>query len=217
MKALDILAWQVKKRNFSHAYLIFGRLNLEKLIAIFQIKDPDLLLIEENPIKIHHVRKLAHFLSLKPHSSPGKLVVILGAENMTLEAGNCLLKILEEPPDASVLILQAVRLEKILPTVLSRCQIIKDYQKTVLHPPSDYKTPTAILQATLKERFEYAEQLSQSQNLDQILDLWERSLRENLLSGQNYLEILKAILKTKDLLLTNTSIKLLLENLFLKF
>jgi DNA polymerase-3 subunit delta' len=87
--------------------------------------DPDLTQLEgENSIGINQVRNLEHNLSLKPHSFPPKIGLVAQAEKLTIEAQNALLKVLEEPIGDSVLILAAPRKENLLPTVVSRCQLI---------------------------------------------------------------------------------------------
>jgi DNA polymerase III gamma/tau subunit len=87
--------------------------------------DPDLTPLEgENSIGIDQVRELEHSLSLKPHSFPPKIGLVTQAEKLTIEAQNALLKVLEEPTGDSVLILAAPRKENLLPTVVSRCQLI---------------------------------------------------------------------------------------------
>ena len=53
-----------------------------------------------------------------------KVYILTEAERMNLEAANCLLKTLEEPPADSGLILLTTNLDALLPTIRSRCQII---------------------------------------------------------------------------------------------
>lgn len=65
---------------------------------------------------------LCHDLSLRPMSADRRVAIIDDAERMNDESANALLKILEEPPPGSILILLAADLEPILPTIRSRCQ-----------------------------------------------------------------------------------------------
>jgi DNA polymerase III subunit delta' len=60
-----------------------------------------------------------------PRVSSRKVFVISEAEKMLLPAQNALLKVLEEPPADSHIILLCTRLDKLLPTTLSRCQVVK--------------------------------------------------------------------------------------------
>ncbi|OGZ34366.1 MAG: hypothetical protein A2Y98_03090, partial [Candidatus Portnoybacteria bacterium RBG_19FT_COMBO_36_7] len=76
-------------------------------------------------IKIEQVRLLQHQINLSPYSGKRKIVIIDLAEYMTQEAANCLLKTLEEPPQKSILILVSSAWQRFLPTIISRCQLIK--------------------------------------------------------------------------------------------
>jgi DNA polymerase-3 subunit delta' len=71
-----------------------------------------------------HDQSLQQFLSLKPFSADSRLALIANAERMTEAAQNCLLKTLEEPPPHTVLVLTTAYPEHLLPTCLSRCQMI---------------------------------------------------------------------------------------------
>src|SRR5690606_7672251 len=56
-----------------------------------------------------------------------KIYIIDNCHNMRLESQNALLKTLEEPPEYVTIILITSEKDKIIPTILSRCQIIKFY------------------------------------------------------------------------------------------
>ncbi len=73
-------------------------------------------------IRIEAVRALQRELAFKPYQGKKKVWIIAGAETMTEDAANCLLKTLEEPPADSHLVLVCARPEQLLPTVLSRCR-----------------------------------------------------------------------------------------------
>ena len=76
-------------------------------------------------IKISQIRELCDTLIMKPYEATTRVVIISQAEAMNPEAGNALLKILEEPPDQTLLILTAVQTSDLLPTIVSRCQQIR--------------------------------------------------------------------------------------------
>jgi len=78
-----------------------------------------------NSIGIDLIRNLEKKLALKPYKAKIKIVVINGAEKLTLPAQNALLKTLEEPPVNSLIILTTAKKDSLLPTIISRCQIIK--------------------------------------------------------------------------------------------
>ncbi|HDL19024.1 MAG TPA: DNA polymerase III subunit delta' [Bacteroidetes bacterium] len=76
-------------------------------------------------ILIDQVRELKRTAGLKLYKGKYRAFIISGADRMTTEAANSLLKILEEPPPKLLLILITSRLDKLLPTIISRCQLIK--------------------------------------------------------------------------------------------
>ena len=87
---------------------------------------PDITILDapQEVLKIEQVRELQHTLSLRPHESPYKVVVLCNFERATSSAANALLKTLEEPPGYAVIILTAQNSKQLLPTIVSRCQII---------------------------------------------------------------------------------------------
>lgn len=95
-----------------------------KLIAAG--KHPDLRLIapEGNTLKIDQVRALQHDLALAPVEGRFRVAILEGMDKATAEASNALLKTLEEPPPHVVLILIAPEAESLLPTIVSRCQLV---------------------------------------------------------------------------------------------
>jgi DNA polymerase-3 subunit delta' len=77
-------------------------------------------------IKIDQIRGIQHDMSYKPRYDKGFRVTILeNAEKMTQEAQNSFLKLLEEPPRNVVFILVTGNPQGLLPTVRSRCQLIR--------------------------------------------------------------------------------------------
>lgn len=77
-----------------------------------------------NSIGIDEIKNLKSTAYLKPQNSKYKAILIYDAELLTVEAQNALLKILEEPPESTYIILCANTTENFLPTILSRCKII---------------------------------------------------------------------------------------------
>lgn len=74
---------------------------------------------------IDTIRQLRQNAWLLPGEAPCRVCVLCGAENMTDQAQNALLKILEEPPEHTVFILTAENRSMLLPTILSRVQTIR--------------------------------------------------------------------------------------------
>ena len=88
---------------------------------------PDVHIIsgEESQVKIEAVRQLKKEMSLRPYEGEYKVFIIDNAHTLTPEASNCLLKILEEPPKKSLLILITDKPGLLFKTVISRCKVIK--------------------------------------------------------------------------------------------
>lgn len=68
---------------------------------------------------------LCHDISLKPFRGGRRIAIIDDADHLNEEGANCLLKTLEEPPPRSVLILIGTSEQKQLPTIRSRCQVVR--------------------------------------------------------------------------------------------
>jgi len=87
---------------------------------------PDLLLVAPDgaAIKIGQVRELKHQLVFPPHEARVRVIILEDIHTMRREAANSLLKTLEEPAPGNLLILTADLAGDVLPTILSRCQII---------------------------------------------------------------------------------------------
>ena len=75
-------------------------------------------------ISIDKIRELRRTSNLKPLEGL-RIVILTEAHNMTTEAANSLLKILEEPPGSMHLVLITSRINTLLPTIISRCQEIR--------------------------------------------------------------------------------------------
>lgn len=80
----------------------------------------------ENPtMLIDDIRGLKRDLGMTSYEGRGLVALILEADRMKAEAANALLKILEEPPPQTLMILTANSLDSILPTIVSRCQPVR--------------------------------------------------------------------------------------------
>lgn len=91
------------------------------------LQHPDLHLVEPDGafIKIDQIRELQRQLVLRPVEAPAKACVIDDADRLNPAAANALLKTLEEPPGNALMILLTSRLTGVLPTVRSRCQMLR--------------------------------------------------------------------------------------------
>jgi len=84
---------------------------------------PDINLIERDGpfIKIEQIRALKHRLRFKPLEGRYRVTVINNCQHLKVEAANALLKVLEEPPANNIIILTAIEITALLPTIVSRC------------------------------------------------------------------------------------------------
>jgi len=74
----------------------------------------------------HRMREgLCHRISLKPYRGKRRVAIIDDADDLNIEGANCLLKTLEEPPSGAAIVLIATSLQKQLPTIRSRSQIVQ--------------------------------------------------------------------------------------------
>ncbi len=76
-------------------------------------------------IDIVHIRELTARLAYKPYEAERAVAIIDGADKMNLSAANAFLKTLEEPPGDTVIILIASNLNSLLPTIISRCRVVR--------------------------------------------------------------------------------------------
>lgn len=146
-----------------HGLLLVGNIGAGKLsiaqyiaTALLNVDHLNLLrhpyyqqITPEGSITIDQVRELKNFLLLKTTGGDPirRLVVIEQAEMMTLEAQNALLKLLEEPPKDTVLILTSSQPQKLLTTIRSRIReiaIMKPAKADVLEFFSTIDQPEVI-------------------------------------------------------------------------
>ena len=90
---------------------------------------PDMIFIDpptgKNIITISSIRELGSTLSSRPNEAKYRMVLISNADAMNVQAQNALLKMLEEPPENTFFILMAIKIDLLLPTIISRCRKIR--------------------------------------------------------------------------------------------
>ncbi len=141
-QAQSILEQEIKAGRYGHAYLFIGpggdaKRSFAMAFARYILNDredrvgrklhPDfhLLQSEKRTIGVSEVRLLQTDIYLTSTASHGKIVFIDEAEKLTVSAQNALLKNLEEPPSGTVFMLLAMDLTDLLPTVISRCRLLR--------------------------------------------------------------------------------------------
>ncbi len=90
---------------------------------------PDLhLYLPEGKTGMHSVQAVKRLIDeviVEPFGGYGKVFIIVDAERMLPSAANALLKTLEEPPEKTLIMLLTSRKDRMLPTILSRCQEVR--------------------------------------------------------------------------------------------
>lgn len=180
----------------------------------------------EKSLGIQDVRNIQKKISLKPFKGKTKSVIIDVYEGITLEAQNALLKILEEPPANTIIIIATAKKELILPTILSRCKIVSLYEKGIGLTQEDYsqleKNLNTILDGKTGDRLKIAETISKNK---EELHVWFKKMailiRTKLMEDNckcKYLDFLREFQKTyKAISSTNVNPRIILENFFLSF
>lgn len=202
-------------------------------------KHPDIYcLTAVTSLGIKEIRDLESKISLRPMMASHKIVVINDAEKLTIEAQNALLKTLEEPPDYVIFMLLAKDAYLLLPTIISRCQIINLAVKNKEFSKQEFQNKILLfdqlLQNRVGERLEKTAELAKTREdalsfLENSLSFWRQmllnkynntinnqypALQENL-TAQQILSILKSTQSTQSLLLKNVNPRLALDNLLL--
>lgn len=93
------------------------------------MQHPDLAVVQAEQVgatlKVDQVRELLHSLSLAPYAARYRVALLLRFEEAHNAAANALLKTLEEPPDKVILLLTADSPDSLLPTITSRCDVLR--------------------------------------------------------------------------------------------
>ncbi len=149
--AVELLDRSIRTGKVSHAYLLagpsqIGKTTLAKAFAqallcqgenapcgacracrlVQMDRHPDVHQVapEKDHIQIKAMRDLQRAVSLSPVEGAYRVCIVSRFDVATPSAANCLLKTLEEPPGRVILVLTADRLESLLPTIVSRCQVL---------------------------------------------------------------------------------------------
>jgi DNA polymerase-3 subunit delta' len=93
------------------------------------MQHPDLNIIQSESeggmLKVEQIRELRKSVLLAPYQAPYKIVLLLRFQEANPSAANALLKTLEEAPSKVILLLTADNVEQLLPTIVSRCEVIR--------------------------------------------------------------------------------------------
>lgn len=208
------------------SFLIIGPITKTKEYAFDFLKKEkidklDITFVEsEKSVGIALVKEFQKKLFLKPFKSDKKAVVLSSELGFTTEAQNSLLKVLEEPPANTIIILLSKTLDEILPTIISRCKLI-EIEKEI--PKTDFEKSEKLLlsmkEKGIGERLKIAQDFSKDREtaLSFLNDLIYAS--SNLLRKSKDRELVGQIRKLHEAQVevknTNTNLRLLMENFLL--
>jgi DNA polymerase-3 subunit delta' len=94
-------------------------------LNVIQALDEDGLPKENGTLKVDYVRAVQHSMSLKPYQAKYRVALFLRFQEANDSAANALLKTLEEAPAHAILLLTADTPEQLLPTIVSRCEVLR--------------------------------------------------------------------------------------------
>jgi DNA polymerase-3 subunit delta' len=163
----ELFTRALRDDSLSHAYLFAGREGLAKTafardLAVALVAScggcgtcaecerarrgvhPDLHEVERegDVIRLEQVEPIIADLTLRPFVAGRRVWIVPEVEYLHAAAANKLLKSIEEPPSYVVFLLVTDRLERVIPTIVSRCQLVE------FHPLSDVE-----VEAFLRERY----------------------------------------------------------------
>jgi len=191
----------VENDRLSHAYLFFGgndKSHQEKFLFSQSLAnflengtfDEPLRLLQETliispdekgTIGIDSIRDLKYFLWQKPTNSSRRVAIVKEAENLTPEAQNAALKIVEEPPESTLIIFISNVEDNLFPALTSRLQ--KVYFSGVAK--SDAARITADKYADLRG---YIEEIIENNQVDQFFESLINDLRKDPVKNSKQLK-----------------------------
>lgn len=154
-QAIRLLKGQLAQGRLAHAYLFAGLEGIGKGALALEFtkalqcelgkddscdacepcrrvaagNDPDVITVaaaeDKHDVGIDQIRALEAALSLTPHGGRWKVGIVDEAERMTEESAHGLLKLLEEPPERSVIVLLSTALHRLPATLVSRCHVVR--------------------------------------------------------------------------------------------
>ena len=171
---VKVLRGSLELGNIGHAYLFSGPRGTGKttMARIFAkelgCSEHDIIEIDAASNRgIDDIRSLREAVLSRPFDSPYKMYIIDEVHMLTKEAFNALLKTLEEPPAHVIFVLATTELHKILPTIISRCQLF------VFQSPTRAILRTMLADIAQKEGFSI-----DKESLDIIAFLGNGSFRD---------------------------------------
>ena len=179
----------------------------------------------EKAVGIGDIRALQKKIFLKPAESEKKAIILEAFFGMTNDSQNAFLKILEEPPESTVIIILVTSLDFVLPTVLSRCALINIEKLSGLSNEEityNLKLLSALKNADTVLALKISQENGKNREtalhfLEDLIISTHGSLEKNTdLPPHEIGKVLKNLQKTHTIIkTTNVSPRFALENLFL--
>lgn len=231
MNPEKLLIKQIEENRTSSSYIFHGsdsedlydqvirfseRLNVSKF-SIIEIGPESKEKNSKDEIRIGNIRELIRRVNLTASVGENKLAIIRDADKLNIEASNSLLKTLEEPPKSLTIVLLSNNL-KLLPTIISRCQVVK-FPDNKARTENDLFFNFASPEKKIKTVFSDLDKLINSgADLDEYLESMLVDLRGQLLQNPSFdiLHKIKKIFQARSDLALTTNKKLVLENLYLE-
>ena len=167
---------------------------LEEMEAKISDKYHKISIPKANDIRISSIRQIRREIYMTGRTGKKKLFIISECDQMNPQSANSLLKILEEPPKDSILILTTSRINSLLPTIIGRCQKIKFNNLSKEQILSYIKSKGEMIKDSEAEFF---------------AQLSDGSITKcNDILGKNFLDLREKVLELLGALLTNQHLKL---------
>ena len=145
---------------------------------------------KQGQIGVDEAQDIVKKLALKPYEGGFKVLVLWMAEKMNVAASNKLLKLIEEPPQKTVLLLVAEDESQLLNTITSRCQILH------FPPLSEALISKALLGKGIREEEAQAIAQEANGNLNKALDLMNKD-SEDLVFEKWFVQWVRSAFKAK--------------------
>lgn len=170
--------------------------DFENYLEEIELKAEDnyhnIMIPRANDIRISSIRQIKNEIYLTGKTGKRKVFIISKADMMNMQSSNSLLKILEEPPGDSVLILTTSKINSLLPTIIGRCQKIR-FDKLSKEDLAGYFKDDQI----------------PKRDLEFFSDLSEGSISKfNEIADGDYLELRDKVIEYLTAILTGQNLKL---------
>ena len=174
---------------------------------------PDVLFFNDSEkLGVEQVKKIRDHLKLKPIQSNLKAVCLVSSQNLSLPAQNALLKSLEEPPGEVIFLLGADSESALLPTIISRVEIVLMDHSNMSIPMNSLQQIENLESLNYPQRFQVIESLNDKEDfLHNLIIYYRDKMHQNL----KYQQFVEKLLEAEKWAKANVNIRGILEYLML--